>query len=245
MMKIQNMAIAATMSLGLILLGGCQTSQTGSSTHLGPKPGTQTAKHQKKSAQKSSKRTSRITISPQPRSLSEDGGTFVAILSGRTSAKDPKKSRRKLALRKSKSKQSSRKSRKGRSSASRRGRSYDRLIRHHARANGVPYALARAVVQVESGFRASARGGVGEIGLMQLRKSTARGMGYRGSTRALYNPETNIKYGMRYLGRAYKLGGRSTCGAILKYNAGHAARRMNPISRRYCSKVRRIMRGRV
>jgi len=127
----------------------------------------------------------------------------------------------------------------------RRKHSYDKLIRHHARANGVPYALARAVIQVESGFKASARGGVGEIGLMQLRKATARGMGYRGSTRGLYNPATNIKYGMRYLGRAYKLGGRSTCGAILKYNAGHGARRMNPISRRYCGKVRRIMRGRV
>ncbi len=189
MIKIQNAAIAATMSLGLMLLGGCQTSQTGSSTSLGAQSGTQAAKHQKKSKKRTAKHVAR-------------------------------------------------KKAKGR-------RSYDRLIRRYARANGVPYALARAVVQVECGLRASAWGGVGEIGLMQLRKATARGMGYRGSTRALYNPETNIKYGMRYLGRAYKLGGRSTCGAILKYNAGHAARRMNPISRRYCSKVRRIMRGRV
>ena len=237
MIKFKNVAIAATMSLGLMLIGGCQTSQTGSSTHLAP----QSAKHQKKSAQKSSRKTN----SPQPKSASEDSSTLAGIISGRAGSKLSKKSRRKLTLRKSKNKKTSRKSRKGKRSASRRGRSYDRLIRRYARANGVPYALARAVVQVESGFRASARGGVGEIGLMQLRKATARGMGYRGSTRALYNPETNIKYGMRYLGRAYKLGGRSTCGAILKYNAGHGARRMNPISRRYCGKVRRIMRGRV
>ena len=31
------------------------------------------------------------------------------------------------------------------------------------------------------------------------------------------------------------------CGTILKYNAGHAAKRMNPVSRRYCAKVKRYM----
>ncbi len=245
MKKFQNVVIAATMSLGLMLIGGCQTSQTGSSTHLGA----QTAKQQKKSQNKNSKRVSRKTISPQPKPIIEGVDTFVGAILKRTTSKVSKKSRRKFSSKKSKNKRGYRAKRKGRRVASRRGRSrgrsYDRLIRRYARANGVPCKLARAVVQVESGFRASARGGVGEIGLMQLRKSTARGMGYRGSTRALYNPETNIKYGMRYLGRAYKLGGRSTCGAILKYNAGHGARRMNPISRRYCGKVRRIMRGRV
>ena len=41
---------------------------------------------------------------------------------------------------------------------------------------------------------------------------------------------------MKYLGKAYRLGGRSTCGAILKYNAGHGAKRMNPISRKYCQR---------
>ena len=241
MIKFQNVVIAATMSLGLMLLGGCQTSQTGSSTHLGAS----TVKQQNKNKQNRSRTASRKTISPQPKSVSEDANILIGTASDRTNSKLSKKSRRKFLVRKSKNKQAGRKTRKGKRSASRRGRSYDRLISRYARANGVPYALARAVVQVESGFRASARGGVGEIGLMQLRKSTARGMGYRGSTRALYNPETNIKYGMRYLGQAYKLGGRSTCGAILKYNAGHGARRMNPISRRYCGKVRKIMRGRV
>ena len=47
---------------------------------------------------------------------------------------------------------------------------------------------------------------------------------------------------MKYLGKAYRLGGRKTCGAILKYNAGHYAKRMNPISRKYCARVARIMR---
>lgn len=123
------------------------------------------------------------------------------------------------------------------------GGSYRNLIAKYARANGVPVKLALAVVQVESNFRPNARGRAGEIGLMQLMPRTARGIGYRGSMKALYKPDTNIRYGMKYLGKAYKLGGRSTCGAILKYNAGHGAKRMNPISRKYCKRVARIMRN--
>jgi len=120
---------------------------------------------------------------------------------------------------------------------------YKALIRKYARANGVPVRLAMAVVQVESNYRSNARGRAGEIGLMQIMPRTARGIGYRGKLRNLYNPSTNLRYGMKYLGKAYRLGGGTTCGAILKYNAGHGAKRMNPISRRYCKRVRRILRN--
>ncbi len=123
------------------------------------------------------------------------------------------------------------------------GGGYQSAVARYARAYGVPVSLAQAVVRVESGGRANARGGAGEIGLMQIKPATARMMGYRGSARGLYNPDTNLKYGMKYLAQAHKLGGRSVCGTILKYNAGHGARRMNPISARYCSKVKRILRS--
>lgn len=114
-------------------------------------------------------------------------------------------------------------------------------VTRYAKASGVPVALAHAVVRVESNYRASARGAAGEIGLMQVKLSTARMMGYRGSARGLYDPDTNLKYGMKYLAKAHQLGGGSVCGTILKYNAGHGAKRMNPISQRYCSKVKRYM----
>ena len=114
---------------------------------------------------------------------------------------------------------------------------YAEIIATHAKANGVPVSLAHAVIQVESNYRAYARGAAGEVGLMQIKPATARMMGYKGSTKALYDPETNIKFGMKYLGAARKLGGGTTCGTILKYNAGHAAKRMNPVSKRYCGKV--------
>jgi soluble lytic murein transglycosylase-like protein len=50
--------------------------------------------------------------------------------------------------------------------------------------------------------------------------------------KGLYDPEPTSSYGMKYLGMAQKLGGGTTCGTILKYNAGHGAKRMNPVSRR-------------
>lgn len=120
---------------------------------------------------------------------------------------------------------------------------YQGLIARHARANGVPVGLAHAVIRVESNYNARARGGAGEVGLMQIKPSTARIMGFSGAARALYDPNTNLTWGMQYLAEAYRLAGGSVCGTILRYNAGHAARRMNPISARYCRRVQAILKG--
>ncbi|KPB01737.1 transglycosylase SLT domain-containing protein [Ahrensia marina] len=123
-----------------------------------------------------------------------------------------------------------------------KGKPYHAIISRHAKANNIPVNLAHAVVFSESSYKAHARGAAGEIGLMQLRLPTARLVGYRGSAKALYDPETNIKYGMKYLGKARQLASGSTCGTILRYNAGHGAKRMNPISQNYCNKVERLLR---
>jgi soluble lytic murein transglycosylase-like protein len=120
---------------------------------------------------------------------------------------------------------------------------YSTIIARYAAAYGVPAQLAHAVIKVESNYRVNAVGSAGEIGLMQIKPATARMMGYSGSAKGLFNPETNIKYGMKYLGMAHELGGGTTCGTILKYNAGHAAKRMNPVSSAYCGKVKVQMAG--
>lgn len=120
-----------------------------------------------------------------------------------------------------------------------KGSSYDAIIAKYATIHGVPVALAKAVVRVESNFRPDARGRAGEIGLMQIKPATARMMGYSGSAKGLYDPNVNIQYGMKYLAGAHKLGGGDVCGTILRYNAGHGAKRMNPISAAYCAKVKR------
>ncbi|WP_274628332.1 lytic transglycosylase domain-containing protein [Arvimicrobium flavum] len=126
-----------------------------------------------------------------------------------------------------------------RSSAS--GRPFASIVAKYAATYGVPADLAHAVIHVESSGRPNARGSAGEIGLMQIKPATARMMGYSGSASGLFHPETNIKFGMKYLSKAHELGGGTTCGTILKYNAGHAAKRMNKISSAYCAKVQRLL----
>ena len=114
---------------------------------------------------------------------------------------------------------------------------YGEIVARYASSYGVPVSLAHAVISVESNYRPNSTGRAGEIGLMQIKPATARMMGYSGSAKGLFNPETNIKFGMKYLAKARELGGGTTCGTILKYNAGHAAKRMNPTSAAYCKKV--------
>jgi soluble lytic murein transglycosylase-like protein len=115
------------------------------------------------------------------------------------------------------------------------------LIARHARANGVSLDLAHAVVSIESRYNAGARGRAGEIGLMQIKLRTARGVGYKGSAKGLYDPDTNLRYGMKYLGKAQKLAGGDLCRTIMKYNGGHGMKRPTRGTSRYCGKARELM----
>ena len=103
---------------------------------------------------------------------------------------------------------------------------YASLIARHASANGVPVELAQAVVRHESNFNAHVTGRAGEVGLMQIKLSTARGIGYRGTRKQLYDPATNLAWGMKYLGQARKLAGGSECGTLSRYNGGLGNKRM-------------------
>lgn len=123
------------------------------------------------------------------------------------------------------------------------GTPYQNAVAKHARAAGVPVALALAVVRVESNYNPRARGSAGEVGLMQIKPRTARGLGFTGSTAALYDPDTNLRWGMKYLAGAYKLAGGDTCGTIMRYQGGHYARSMSRVAVGYCSKVKRHMAG--
>jgi hypothetical protein len=111
-------------------------------------------------------------------------------------------------------------------------------IRREAEQAGLPPDLADAVVQVESSYVPGAVGGVGEVGLMQIRPTTAAMLGYRGTLAGLFEPETNIRYGVAYLGRAWQLADGDLCRALMKYRAGHGEERMTPLSVEYCRRVR-------
>lgn len=117
------------------------------------------------------------------------------------------------------------------------------LIAAKAAAHGVPAALANAVVRVESNYKSNVTGRAGEVGLMQIKYQTARGLGYTGSRAALYDPATNLEWGMRYLAGAHRLAGGSVCGTLAKYQGGHGARGTRT-SHNYCGRVRTVMSSR-
>lgn len=115
------------------------------------------------------------------------------------------------------------------------------MVRRIASTHGLPPELAEAVVTIESRWNPRARSHAGAIGLMQIKYATARGMGYGGSVAGLYEPRTNLTFGLAYLAGAHKLAGGDICGTILRYHAGHGATRMGGSSRSYCARAKQIM----
>lgn len=116
------------------------------------------------------------------------------------------------------------------------------LAAKHAAANGVPFALAHAVIMIESKYAARVAH-AGNYGLMQIRAQTARGMGFSGSAAGLLDPETNLRFGMKYLGLAYRLARGDTCGTLMRYQSGVGTTRMSASNRAYCAHARSLMAG--
>ena len=112
------------------------------------------------------------------------------------------------------------------------------IAKAEAEKAGLPYAMVDAVMKIESGYHPEALGGVGEIGLMQVRPATAAMMGFRGTPADLADPAINIHYGAAYLGKAWKLTGGDVCKTLMKYRAGHGETIMTPLSVTYCQRAR-------
>ena len=113
-----------------------------------------------------------------------------------------------------------------------------RLVRHEAQQRGLPPEVADAVAQVESAYNPNAVGTVGEVGLMQVRPTTAAMLGHSGTITDLHEPSTNIRYGVRYLADAWKLANGNLCRALMKYRAGHGEERFSERSVEYCRRAR-------
>lgn len=96
----------------------------------------------------------------------------------------------------------------------------DALIEQQAKANGVPASFVHAVVKRESNYNPKAKGG-SALGLMQIKHATAKGLGYQGDASGLYDPETNLRYGVAYLAGAYKTAKGNIAQAYTYYNRGY------------------------
>jgi len=94
---------------------------------------------------------------------------------------------------------------------------YGELIDETASRVGVDPRLVRAVIQVESAYRASARSPKGAMGLMQLMPDTAR----RYAVADPYDPSSNVDAGIRHLKMLLDRFELSL--ALAAYNAGEAA----------------------
>lgn len=106
-----------------------------------------------------------------------------------------------------------------------RGQTVQDMVRAEAIRQGVPVGLALAVAKHESGFKCSVIGKHGERGVMQIKPSTARGIGYRGTPSGLSNCGTGIHYGMMYLKMAYNKAKGNVYRAALLYNGGLGSNR--------------------
>ncbi len=96
----------------------------------------------------------------------------------------------------------------------------DALIEQQAKANGVPASFVHAVVKRESNYNPKAKGG-SALGLMQIKHATARSLGYTGDAAGLYDPETNLRYGVAYLAGAYRTAQGNIHQAYQYYNRGY------------------------
>lgn len=115
------------------------------------------------------------------------------------------------------------------------------LIAAKAQEHGVPIGLADAVVRVESNYQPRVSGKGGALGLMQIKYSTAKAIGFTGTAQDLFDPATNLEWGMRYLAGAHKLANGDTCGTVMRYQGGHRTTQMSKDATVYCGKVKSIL----
>jgi soluble lytic murein transglycosylase-like protein len=121
-----------------------------------------------------------------------------------------------------------------------RARQLRPVIERHAKENAIPVGLANAVIRIESNYNAKIVH-AGNYGLMQIKLATARSLGFAGSAAALLDPDTNLRFGLRYLAGAYQQAEGDVCRTVMKYQSGHLAFRMTAANRIYCQKVKSLM----
>jgi soluble lytic murein transglycosylase-like protein len=89
-----------------------------------------------------------------------------------------------------------------------------------ATAEGVPLRTAFRLVRKESNFRLRAVGQAGEIGLLQIKLSTARHIDTTMTAAQLFHPRTNLRIGLRYAAQMHRRYGGDWTRALTAYNRG-------------------------
>lgn len=95
------------------------------------------------------------------------------------------------------------------------------LIHRYAGMYGVPESLVHRVVHRESKYDPRAYNKRGYFGLMQIKYSTAKSMGYSGTPDGLLDAETNLKYAIKYLRGAWLVSENDSDDAVKMYARGY------------------------
>ncbi len=95
---------------------------------------------------------------------------------------------------------------------------FDAIQKGSVKVSGDPFLFA-ALIRQESGFNVRARSPVGAIGLMQLMPTTAKHFGEPVKAR-LYDPENNLRVGMRYFTHLMDKYQNDAELSLIAYNAG-------------------------
>jgi hypothetical protein len=88
----------------------------------------------------------------------------------------------------------------------------------------VPPSLALAVARIESNFRPLAKSSAGARGVMQIMPATARGE-FGVEAHRLWDAQTNVRLGVTYLERLYRIYGERWDLALSHYNGGSLKKR--------------------
>lgn len=97
----------------------------------------------------------------------------------------------------------------------------NKLIKRYAGLYGVPESLVHRVVHRESKYDPQAYNKRGFFGLMQIKYSTAKSMGYTGTPEGLLDAETNLKYAIKYLRGAWLVADNEPENAVKLYARGY------------------------
>ena len=100
----------------------------------------------------------------------------------------------------------------------RTGRKLSDTINEIAQEHGVSPALVKAVIRVESNWNPNAVSPMGAVGLMQVLPATARRVGVSNP----YDPQSNIRAGVKYLRQLLDMFGDDEALALAAYNSGPA-----------------------
>ena len=96
---------------------------------------------------------------------------------------------------------------------------YDPIVQTYARRVGVDPDLIHSIIRAESNYDSRAVSPKGAAGLMQLMPATAAQYGVKDR----FNPDENIKGGVKYLKDLIKLFNGNTAKVLAAYNAGQEA----------------------